>query len=155
EGFEFFERFVSELPRRRIHQGLCVGESKLLESLMNCGREELITLIEAPISRGEALPHADIVVPKEKIARLRKARVSPELEEWFIQLLYHQIHLLIESTGQTVPMRVSEIRERCWILDKYVPWWNESINVLCQNQYLELRDGGISETHAEDASVIG
>ncbi len=50
DGFECFERFINELQRNRIYQVLCVGESKLLESLMNCNREELMILTKSPAS---------------------------------------------------------------------------------------------------------
>jgi len=39
EGFACFESFVAELLRPRVQQCLCVGESRLLDSLMNCNRE--------------------------------------------------------------------------------------------------------------------
>ncbi|MEO8036259.1 MAG: SDR family NAD(P)-dependent oxidoreductase, partial [Acidobacteriota bacterium] len=42
EGFECFERFVTELRQRRIHQSLCVGESRVLESLMNWDRDDFM-----------------------------------------------------------------------------------------------------------------
>lgn len=154
KGFQYFELFVTELQRSRIYQSLCVGESRLLESLMNCSREEVITLAKAPASVMVSVSEGDVVIPRDKFACLRNARVRNELGEWFVQLLFCQIDSLMNSTGQCTPMVVSDLSQRCGVIDKYLPWWSESLNVLCQNKYLELKNGIISEMAKLQANVI-
>ena len=131
EGFEVFERFVTELQRRRVHQCLCAGESLLLDAVMHCSPDEVIALTRAPLSPA---PEIDVEVPRERIASLRSARAKwDELEGWFLQLLYCQVQPLMQSTGG--------------IIDKYARWWSESLDVLRRNGYFE----GMA---AADASAI-
>jgi acyl transferase domain-containing protein/enoyl-CoA hydratase/carnithine racemase/acyl carrier protein/SAM-dependent methyltransferase len=154
EGYDCFELFVAELQRRRVHQCLCVGESRLLGSVMNRS-DERITLTAGPVSSRASLSANDIAVPWGKIATLKNARAKrDELEAWFIQLLYCQVHSMIQSSGHEARLKVSDLTKRCGIIDKYVRWWDESLDVLRRNGYLELMDGVISDPNTSDAGSI-
>ena len=132
---------MSELQRRRTYQTLCVGESRLLESVMNRNVSEFMVLTQAPLPISRPLPEDEIRVGEERITQVRNTSIRNELEQWSIRLLFQQVRSLVERTGQRWPISLPDITGRLAILGKYAPWWNEAISVLCQNKYLELEDG--------------
>ena len=82
---------MSELQRRRTYQTLCVGESRLLESVMNRNVNEFMVLTQAPLPISRPLPEDEIRVAEERIAQVRNTSIRNELEQWSIRLLFQQV----------------------------------------------------------------
>ncbi len=154
EGFECFEQFVNELEQRRVKQILCMKASPQVESLMNCNREEHIILTQKQISYPVLSLEGTIEIPHKEISVLKKANEQNELDEWLIQLLYCKIRGLLESNIQKKSQKISDLPKDCNIIDKYVPWWNECINLLSQKEYILLQDGVISDWKLLDTKEI-
>ncbi|WP_198683408.1 SDR family NAD(P)-dependent oxidoreductase [Peristeroidobacter agariperforans] len=156
EGFACFERFVGELQQGRVHQVLCMRVSAEVQPLINCNSEEIVTLAaDAPF----APPVSDLQIelPGERIATLIRAQQRSDLDDWFSQLLFYQLNRLVEASDHSLPARVpttvAELHERCRILDKYIPWVNESLRMLAKRQLIELRDDVIVRWDAKEAKA--
>lgn len=155
EGFGCFERFVGALQQGRIHQVLCMKVSEEVQPLINCNSQELVTLAgEAPFETPGVL---QIDPPVERIAQLIRIKQGSDLEDWFAQLLFYQLNRLIEASDHRLPVNVpttiAELHERCRILGKYVPWVDESLRMLADRHFIELRDGAIVRWDAKDAKA--
>ncbi|UII31931.1 SDR family NAD(P)-dependent oxidoreductase [Fulvivirga ulvae] len=153
EGFKCFEQFVGELQQGRIHQVLCMKASQHIETLMNCNREDYISLTGAPASSSATLDESEIEVPYEKIKKLKLAEEKSDLEDWLVQLLFCQIDQLVKSAGLDKPRTVSGLREQCGVLDKYTPWWEACLNRLNQNKYIQWKGDTITQWKKVDAET--
>ncbi|GFE82931.1 hypothetical protein GCM10011487_49310 [Steroidobacter agaridevorans] len=156
EGFACFERFVGELQQGRIRQVLCMRVSEEVQPLINCNSEEIVTLAaDAPL----APPVTDLQIdpPSGRIATLIRAQERSDLDDWFSQLLFYQLNRLVEASDHSLPARVpssvAELHRRCRILDKYIPWVNESLRMLAKRQFIELRDDVIVRWDAREAKA--
>jgi len=100
------------------------------------------------------LSDGDIVVSSAEIAKLRNGPLTTEFETWCAKALFQQIKDLIASAGQRPPLAISSLAAACGIKAKYRQWWNEALAILCDNKYFEVQDGILTETRADDATVV-
>ena len=141
EGFACFERFVGALQQGSLHQVLCMRTSEEVQALMNCNRDDLVTLAAA--TPGAAISvEAQLAVPHEKIARLKDVRAASQLEEWFAQLLTHQFTKMFEGSG-AAPAPLAEFQKKARIQAKYLPWTTQALQFLADRGCLEFNDGAI------------
>ncbi|WP_106793599.1 SDR family NAD(P)-dependent oxidoreductase [Aquimarina sp. Aq78] len=145
EGFKCFEQFVSELMQGRVHQVLCMKTSQHIETLMNCNKEELISLTRIPDSSSIIVSESTIEIPQEKIKELKHIEENSKLEDWLYQLLFCQIDQLIKSNSDEKVLEVSTLYKQCGILNKYIPWWNTCLQRLKQSGYIQYEDNIITE----------
>lgn len=140
DGLACFERFIDHLRERRIDQVLCMRASLEVEALMNCHQDDIISVLDSsPIYPTPVLDTCDLV-PSEKLAHLISNQTQRQLDTWFIQLLAAQFHLLIDPLVE-FPVTTSNLHRQCGVLDKYLPWWNESIAMLARAGYISLDNG--------------
>ncbi|NOU16649.1 MAG: SDR family NAD(P)-dependent oxidoreductase [Bacteroidales bacterium] len=138
EGFACFERFVNELQQNRIHQVLCVGQSKVLTSIMNIAQDEFIMLTSKSPSFSQDYKKL-IEIPTDKIANLRLRQKGMDLDKWLIQLLFVQLRRLWESSSSKIPLNLLDLRVRSGIINKYYPWWNACLRILSEYKLIRIK----------------
>ncbi|WP_161965956.1 SDR family NAD(P)-dependent oxidoreductase [Steroidobacter cummioxidans] len=156
EGFACFEHFVAALQQGRIQQVLCMRVSEEVQPLINRNSEELVTLAaDVPVAPSKM--DLEIQFPSERIAALIQAQERSDLDDWFSQLLIYQLNRLVEACDHSLPTRapatVRELLGRCRILDKYIPWVNESLRMLAERGCIELRDDTIVRWDPKNAKA--
>ncbi|WP_256524085.1 SDR family NAD(P)-dependent oxidoreductase [Aquimarina sp. EL_43] len=144
EGYQCFEQFIGELCNERIHQALCMKASSPIKALMNCDQDEFISYMEKSVLSSIQLSAKNIEIPQEKIDRLKDEEEKSELEDWLLQLLYCQIEQLIKVNYQEKTLKISDLRKRCGVLDKYTSWWDNCLQRFNQNGYIQFKNGTIS-----------
>ncbi len=154
EGFRCFEQFVYELRQGRIHQVLCMKASPHIETLMNCNKKELISLINIPDSSSVVLSETSVEIPKKKIKELIYIEENSKLEYWLYQLLFCQIDQLIQTIGHEKALEIATLYKQCGIIDKYIPWWNVCLQRLKQSGYIQYEDNIITEWKKVDAKGV-
>ncbi|WP_459212978.1 SDR family NAD(P)-dependent oxidoreductase [Aquimarina rhabdastrellae] len=155
EGFTCFEQFITELCNGRIHQVLCMKASEPIKELMNCNQKEFISYEEKSEVPSIKLSTHDIEIPQEKINQLKATEEKSELEDRLLQMLYCQIEQLIESNNQEKNFKISDVRKKCGIIDKYAFWWDNCFKRFNQNGYVKFKNGTISDlkkTNVEEVS---
>ncbi|MBL6449565.1 SDR family NAD(P)-dependent oxidoreductase [Fulvivirga sp. 29W222] len=153
EGFKCFEQFVGELHQGRVHQVLCMKASQHIETLMNCNPEDMISLTGTSALPSTSLDESEIEIPYEKIKKLKLAEEKSDLEDWLVQLLFCQMDQLVKSAGLEKPNTMSDLREQCGVLDKYIPWWEACLNRLNQNKYIQWKGDTITKWKKVDAEA--
>ncbi len=140
EGFKCFELFLSQLSRGTLQECIFAGHSKLLESLMGCSATETVTIAKTS-SAGQAFSSEEITIPWQKLAQLRDERAHNGFESTVCRLMFHQLASLMKLEGMLLPIAAADLAPTSTILDKYLPWLNESVAILCENGLLLERDG--------------
>jgi acyl transferase domain-containing protein/enoyl-CoA hydratase/carnithine racemase/NAD(P)-dependent dehydrogenase (short-subunit alcohol dehydrogenase family)/acyl carrier protein/phospholipid N-methyltransferase len=144
QGLECLERFIGALQEGHLHQVLCMHATAGVASLMNCRKDELVTLA-SPSPQADVSFANDIEIPHERITSIRNDPQASELEEWFIHLLGYQLHQLSAKTNRGVPKSETDaqLRVRCGIVDKYGAWLTESLRLLAARNLIERREQAI------------
>lgn len=151
EGFDCFERFVSELQNGRVRQVLCMRASREVEALMNCSVDQRVALASSttPITLAEN----SIVVSQQRIAEVIAAQQRRGLNDWFARLLMCQLDRMIEVAGVGMPTSVTDIGGRCGVLGKYMPWLRQSISMLAATGFVTLEGDVVRAWHAPDRAA--
>ncbi|MCP5008130.1 MAG: methyltransferase, partial [Planctomycetes bacterium] len=153
EGFECFEKFVSELQQSRINQVLCPKASPAVQSLMNCNLEESIRIAKRVTIQSTKSFENYIETYQEQISSLGSTQWKG-FEERLTQLLFCHLDRLIQSVPQGVSQTVSNLQRQCGILDKYTRWWHECLNILSSRKYLTLKEGIICDYKTINSETV-